>query len=222
MSKMGNRLRTIRDNYKMARQFDPKLGWILLAIFVIGLGAGIAMAITTGNPFTWLIISISLTLIVAAIVFSRRAMRSAYKSIEGKPGASVAVVQNMAKLGWGITPTVAVNKSQDMVHRAVGRPGVVLIGEGSSPALATMMANERKRTTRFVADIPIHEIVIGEEPGKVPIARLEKHLRKMTKSMAPGEVTSLRRKLEALANNPAPIPKGPMPKSGRMPRGKTR
>lgn len=222
MSKIGNRLRTIRDNYRMARQYDPRLGWILLAIFVIGMSVGISAGIATGNPVTWFIVGLSVSLLVVTLVFSRRAMRSAYRSIEGKPGAAVAVVQNMAKLGWGITPAVAANKSQDMVHRAVGRPGVVLIGEGTGPGLAALLANERKRTVRFVADAPIQEIVIGEGPGEVRISKLDKHLRKLTKSLAPGEVTTLRRKLEALANNPAPIPKGPMPKGGRIPRGKLR
>ncbi len=222
MSKIGDRVRTIRDNYRMARKFDPRLGWILLAIFVIGIALGISVGIATRNPITWFIVGLSLSLLTVTIVFSRRAMRSAYRSIEGKPGAAVAVVQNMTKQGWGITPAVAANKSQDMVHRAVGRPGVVLIGEGTSPGLAALLANERKRTARFVADAPIQEIVIGEGPGEVRISKLDKHLRKMTKSLAPGEVTTLRRKLEALATNPAPIPKGPMPKGGRIPRGKLR
>ena len=128
-------------------------------------------------------------------------------------------MQNMAKLGWGITPAVAANKAQDLVHRAVGRPGVVLIGEGSSPALPGLMATERKRTARFVGEIPISELVVGKAEGQVPIAKLDKHLRKMPKVLAPGEVTDLRKRLDALTSSPLPMPKGPMPKSGRMPRG---
>jgi len=146
-------------------------------------------------------------------------MKSAYRSIEGQPGAAVAVVQNMTKAGWGITAGVAVNKNQDLVHRAVGRPGIVLIGEGTSPALPALLAAERKRTARFISDIPITEITIGPEEGQVAIAKLDKHLRKMPKVLAPGEVTTMRKRLDALAAAPIPIPKGPMPKSGRVPRG---
>lgn len=219
MSKMGDRVRVIRGNYRMAKEYDPKLGWILLAILVVGLGAFIALGVTTGNIFTWLIVGISTVIVVISIVFSRRAMRSAYKSIEGQPGAAVAIVQNMSKAGWGITAGVAANKHQDLVHRAIGRPGIVLIGEGTSPALPALLASEQKRTKRFVPDAPMSELIVGTEEGQVPIAKLDKHLRKMPKVLAPGEVTAMRKRLDALAAAPLPIPKGPMPKSGRVPRG---
>jgi hypothetical protein len=219
MSKMGDRARIIRENYRLAKEHDPRLGWILLGLFVGITAVFVAIGVWTGNPLTWIIIGVSLALAVTTIIFSRRAMRSAYRSIEGQPGAAVAVVQQMAKRGWGITPAVAANRQQDLVHRAVGRPGVVLIGEGSSQALAGLMAGERKRTARFVGEVPVHELVVGQEEGQVPIAKLDKHLRKMPKVLAPGEVTSLRKRLEALTAQPVPIPKGPIPKTGRMPRG---
>jgi hypothetical protein len=219
MSKMGDRVRVIRDNYRMTKKHDPWLGWLLLGITVVLMAAFIAIGVVTDNPVTWAIIGISGTLVVLSIVFSRRAMRAAYRSIEGQPGAAVAVVQNRSKMGWGITPGVAANKAQDLVHRAVGRPGVVLIGEGTSPGLRALMANERKRTARFVGEVPIHEIVIGDGPDEVPIAKLDKHLRKMNKVLAPGEVTATRKRLEALATAPLPVPKGPLPKGGRIPRG---
>jgi hypothetical protein len=219
MSKMGNRVRVIRDNYRMAKEHDPRLGWTLLGILALGIAITAGIIAAFGNPITWVIVGTSTTLVILSIVFSRRAMRSAYKSLEGKPGAAVAIVQNMAKQGWGITPAVGVNKQQDLVHRAIGRPGIVLIGEGTSPALPALMATERKRTARFVSEAPMHEITIGPEQGQVPISKLDKHLRKMPKLLAPGEVTTLRKRLDALASAPIPIPKGPMPKSGRVPRG---
>lgn len=219
MSKMGDRVRTIRDNYRMAKEHDPRLGWILLGIFALGILASTGMALWTGNPFTWYIIGLSLTIVVLAIVFSRRAMRSAYRSIEGRQGAALAVVQNMSRGGWGITGAVAANKSQDIVHRAVGRAGVVLIGEGSSPALPNLLAAEHKRTARYIGELPITELTIGKDPGQVPIEKLDKHLRSLPKVLAPGEVTNLRKRLDALAAAPVPIPKGPIPKSSRMPRG---
>jgi hypothetical protein len=219
MSKMGDRARVIRDNYRMAKKHDPRLGWLLLGTFLGLMALFVGLGLWTDNMITWLIVGLSAALVVVSIIFSRRAMRSAYRSIEGQPGAAVAVVQNMARIGWGITPAVAANKNQDLVHRAVGRPGVVLIGEGTSPALAGLMATERKRTARFVGEVPISELVIGDGPGQIPIAKLDKHLRKMNKVLAPGEVTNLRKRLEALTSAPVPIPKGPIPKNARIPRG---
>lgn len=225
MSKLGDRFRVIGTNYKMASEYDPKLGWILAGIFVVIMGVFIAIGAATSNMITWVLIGLAMAVLTLAIVFSRRAMKSAYKSIEGKPGAAVAVIQSqqMVKAGWSITPAVAVNKAQDLVHRAVGRPGIVLVGEGQSAALGGLMAAERKRTQRYVADIPITDIVIGDGPGQVPITRLESQLRKMNKVLAPGEVTEIRKRLDALASNPLPVPKGPLPKNSRqIPRGKQR
>jgi hypothetical protein len=219
MSKMGDRARVIRDNYRMAKQHDPRLGWIMAGLFVLVMAVFIGLGAWFDNMITFVILGLSTGLLVVTIVFSRRAMRSAYKSIEGQPGAAVAIVQNMAKLGWSITPAVAANKAQDLVHRAVGRPGVVLIGEGTSPALPGLMAAERKRTTRFVAEIPITELVVGRDDGQVPIAKLDKHLRKLPKVLSPGEAATVRKRLDALATAPVPMPKGPIPKSSRIPRG---
>ncbi len=219
MSKMGDRVNNVRESYRLAKQHDSRLGWILLTTFLVPLVAGIAAGVATRNPFTWIIIGLSVAIVLTAIIFSRRATRAAYRSIEDRPGASAAIVQNMSKQGWAVTPGVAINRNQDIVHRAVGRPGVVLIGEGSNPSLAALMANERKRTARFVPDIPITDVLVGREEGRVSVDKLDKHLRKLPKVLAPGEATSVRKKLDALAANPAPIPKGPMPKSARQARG---
>lgn len=219
MSKMGDRVRVIRDNYRMAKQNDPKLGWLLGGIFVLVMAIFIGIGVWTSNMTTFVILGVSTGLMIVAVIFSRRAMSSAYKSIEGQPGAAVAVIKNMAKAGWGVTPAVAVNKHQDIVHRAVGRPGIFLIGEGTSPALPALILSERKRTARFVSEAPIGELTIGPDEGQIAIAKLDKHLRKLPKVLAPGEVTVLRKRLDALANAPLPMPKGPMPKGGRMPRG---
>lgn len=219
MSKLGNRLRTITENYKMAKAQDRWLGWILLAILLVGVALFITVGLLTNNMITAVLVGIPLTAVAVVIVFSQRAMKSAYKSIEGQPGAAVAVIENMKKAGWSVTSGVAANRQQDVVHRAVGRPGVVLIGEGDSPALPSLLTKETKRTKRFAAEAPMTELVIGNKEGQVPIAKLDKHLRKMPKVLAPGEVTNLRKRLSALAAAPLPLPKGPMPKSGRVPRG---
>ena len=222
MSKMGDRGRIIRENYRMAKQHDPRLGIWMSGVFALVMLLCVGLGVLLDNPVTFVILGLAVGTLAATILFSRRAMRSAYKSIEGQPGAAVAIVQNMAKLGWGITPAVAANKTGDLVHRAIGRPGVILIGEPKSNALAGLVVTERKRTARFVPEIPIHDLVIGNEEGQIPISRLDKHLRKMPNVLSPGEVTQMRKRLDALSSNPLPIPKGPMPKSGRMPKGNRR
>lgn len=224
MSKIGERFSNITTNYKLASKHDPKLGLILAAVFFGIIALSVALGLAVSNVATAVLIGIPIAMVATAFLFSRRAMAAAYKNIEGQPGAAVAVIQNMSKIGWFVIPMVAVNRNQDMVHRAVGKGGVVLIGEGQSGALRTLLANERKRTARFVGEAPLSELVIGDQPGQVKIADLDKHLRKMPKVLAPGEVTELRRRLEAaLPQSAPPVPKGPIPTSSRqVKRGKMR
>lgn len=224
MSKIGDSFRNITTNYRLTSKHDPRLGLILAGIFFGIMALAVIIGLAVHNLASLILIGLPLAIMATAVVFSRRAMRAAYKNIEGKPGAAVAVIQNMSKHGWFVIPMVAVNRNQDIVHRAVGRGGVLLIGEGQSAGLATLLANERKRTARFVGEAPLDQLVIGDQPGQVQIADLDKHLRKLPKVLSPGEVTELRHRLEAaLPQSAPPVPKGPLPTSSRqVKRGKMR
>jgi hypothetical protein len=59
--------------------------------------------------------------------FTRIASSAAYVSIEGQIGAGASVLMAIRK-GWVTTPAVAVTKNQDMVHRSIGRAGIVVTG----------------------------------------------------------------------------------------------
>jgi hypothetical protein len=48
---------------------------------------------------------------------------------------------------------VAVNAKQDMVHRVVGRCGIVLVGEGAPQRVKGLLAKERKRMQRVVGEV---------------------------------------------------------------------
>jgi hypothetical protein len=124
-------------------------------------------------------------------------------------------VLNSLGKGWFVTPAVAVTKNQDIVHRVIGRPGVILVGEGVGSRVTNALRNEQKRESRFVPDVDFHEYVMGREEGQVPIGNLVKTIRKLPKTLSPGQVTEVRRRLEALTNQPLPMPKGPIPKSTR-------
>jgi len=83
--------------------------------------------------------------------------------------------------------------------------------------VGSLLANERKKTARWVPDIPIYEIQVGVEADQVSLQKLQKTLTKLPRNLRGGEVTEVRRRLDALGNaaNALPIPKGPMPTSAR-------
>jgi len=211
----------MRDNFNMTREVYPALGWIMLGIFVGVVALMVAIGTFFSNPITFGMIGVSLGVLAALFYFSRKAMTAAYKQVEDQPGGAAAVAEAM-RGNWSTTPAVSVTKNQDMVHRVVGRPGVVLVSEGPSTRVAHMLSSERKRTQRFIPDTPIHELQIGNEPGQTGVAKLQKALNKMPKALTPQEVTDIRRKLDALTQTPAPIPKGPMPKSSKAARSQMR
>jgi hypothetical protein len=207
----------------MTRKADRWVGWVTFGFFMAGWGlmVGIGLLVDPGGIY-FTFIGLPVGLIAALVVFGRRAERAAYAQVEGQPGAGAAVIQNMR--GWTITPAVAANRQQDIVSRAVGRPGVVLIGEGDPSRLVPLLTTERKRIARFVPDVPIRELSVGLHADQVPLRRLQKSMTKLPKDLKPAQVTELRQRLGALGGlmQQMPIPKGPMPKGGRIPRGKLR
>ena len=217
----SGRIAQILQTYKLTKRSDPHIGWILLAVFlplpiIISVGAWLLSGSTwSWSLIPWIIIGILLGLILATVVFGRRAERSAFAQIEGQPGAAAAVLGSLRK-GWFTTPAVAITKNQDIVHRVIGRPGIVLVSEGPANRVGQLLANERKRTSRWVPDMPIHEIQSGNDEGQVPLRKLNSTVMKLPRVLRPQEVTTTRKRLEAVSTPAMPIPKGPLPKSTKL------
>lgn len=213
------RFKQILETYRLTKRSDPRIGWILLGIFVVVLAVFVAVGYLLGMTLFFLPLGLAAALLCATIVFGRRAERSAYMQIEGQAGAAGAVLRSL-RSGWFVgEQPVALSKNQDCVWRVVGRPGVILVSEGPSNRVNHMLANERKRTARFVPDIEIIEIQSGNDEGQIPLPKLNRKIMKQKRNYKPAEVTEVRRRLEALSSQPVSAPKGPMPKSARAARG---
>jgi hypothetical protein len=220
--KSSGRMKQVLATYRMTRQVDPKIGWLMaavgLGVFAVALGLGFLLDHPVYAGFMGLMFGLLATL----VFFGRRAERAAYAQVEGQVGAAMAVLNALRK-GWTVTPAVAITKNQDAVHRAVGRPGVVLIGEGAPSRVPNLLAAEKRRTARFVGDAPVYDVIVGDADGQVPLRKLNRHLQKLPRNLKPGQVTELNHRLRALTTTPnVPIPKGPLPKNVRLPRGKIR
>jgi len=218
------------ETYRITKQEQPSIGLRLLATFVVGAVVGFVvfwLLPPSGGVFSWVFAVIGLLLvgIVATLmVFSRAAQRAAYSRIEGQPGAAAAAL-NMLRRGWNTTPAVGFNKNQDIVHRVVGPPGVILIGEGTSPSrVRALLVSERTKHQRVLADTPIHEFVVGDGEGQVPQPKLNKTVMKLKREVAPAEITDILNRLKALdaTRGTIPMPKGPLPTSMKGMRGNLR
>lgn len=219
----GERVKQLRQAFTLTRQTDPRLPWVLLAAFLLTLSLFVMIGLVVGQPVLLGILGVLVGALVTTLVFGRRVQRTMYSQAEGQLGAGAFVLQRM-RGDWRVTPAVGFNREQDLVHRVIGRPGVILVAEGNPTRTRQLVATERKRVARVIGETPVYDVVIGNGDGQVPLKSLERHFIKLPRNIKPKTVNELDRRLKALANvqGAMPIPKGPMPTSGRVPRGKIR
>ena len=211
-----SRIKQIRQSYQMTKQSDPQIGLVLLGWFLaVAVVAFLVVffLVPGGGVVFGAVFGILCGLLAALIVFGRRAQRAALAQIEGKPGAAVAAL-GMLRRGWNVNPQpIAFTKQQDIVSRVVGPPGIVLIGEGNPNRLKPLLASERRKHERVASETPIHEVLVGNGEGQVPLNRLMKHVTKLGRQVKPAEMTDILQRIRALGANRSnvPVPKGPLP-----------
>jgi hypothetical protein len=197
---------------------------------IIGSGLGTAvilvlLGLLVGPLWLFCVFAVLLGLIVTVFLFGRFAQSAQYAAIDGQMGAPVAVLKQL-RGNWTVTEAVASNRNQDMVHRAVGRPGVILIGEGSPSGLTSLLANEKKKVARVAYEVPIFEFVIGNDEGQVRLSKLQRKIMRLPRNLKPDAVRDVNHRLKALSTPiQMQMQKGPIPKGARipkMPRPKTR
>lgn len=212
------RLAQIRSAYTMTRKVDPAVGWVTAATGFLVLAVAVAIGFLVGHPIYLGFLGLMVAVLAATIVFGKRAEKAAFSQVDGQPGAAAAAL-NMLRKGWTVTPAVAMSRNQDIVHRVVGRAGVVLVGEGSPSRVQALIVTEKKKVARFVPDVPIYDVQAGNDTGQVPLRKLNNHLMKLPRNLKQPQVIEVNRRLKALGSMNLPIPKGPMPRSARTPRG---
>jgi hypothetical protein len=217
--KAPGRLAQIKQTYQITRKQDPAIPWVLLACFLAPFLAFLGIGFAIGRPVLVGVLGLLTGFTLAMWIFGRRAERAVYAQIDGQPGAAAAAL-NMLRRGWTVTPAVAFSKQQDLVHRVVGRSGVVLVGEGNHHRVKALMIAERKKIARVAPDVTINEVIAGNSADEVPLRKLPRTVTKMPKSITPGQVNELNHRLKALGaqQGAMPIPKGPMPRSTKQAR----
>ena len=207
--------------FKMQRKQDKRLlPYMILAL--VGTAAVITgVAILIFGPGQWWLIlpfGIVLGALLAMIIFSRRVQTNVYQQAEGTPGAAAWTLQNNLRGKWRITPAVVGTSHLDAVHRVVGRPGIILVGEGAPHRVKPLLAQEKKRIARVVGDTPIYDVVVGNDEGQTPLRKLNPYLMKLPRNISADAVIELDNRLTALSSRTgqAGLPKGPMPAGAKM------
>jgi len=206
--------------FQMQRKEDKRLLPYMIGAFVLIVAAAVVAGILSKSTFTMVTLiplGILLGALVAFIIFGRRAQKSVYSKAEGQTGAAAWALDNM-RGKWRVTPGVAATGHFDAVHRVIGRPGVIFVGEGAAARVKPLLAQEKKRTARLIGDTPIYDIVVGNGEGEIPLSKLERHLTKLPANITVKQMDALESKLVALGTRlgPAAMPKGPLPANAKM------
>lgn len=215
-SERPGRLKQLRMVAQFLRKQDPKALPIVLAAALGTFVVFLVVAFVTGALVPLIPLGVLTGITVGMFVFGRLAQRAQYTVLGSQPGGSAAILEGM-RGNWEVTPGIAGNRNMDVVHRAVGRPGVVLVGEGSPRGVGQLLAAEKKRTARVAAEIPIYDFHVGDGEGQVPLRKLNGRIMRLPRNLRKAEVGELNNRLKAMPQRTG-VPGGPMPKGARAPK----
>ena len=215
LKKIRGQARMIKQAYSLTRKNDPKLPWIMLIAFVVVAGLVELIGILFDSPFLFIPLALITGGLAALIIFGRRAQGSAYRQVEGQPGAAAWVLEGM-RGDWRVTSGVAGTAQLDAVHRVLGRPGVILVAEGVPSRVRGLLAQEKRKVARIVGDTPIYDIVVGDDEGQVPLRKLSNHVMKLPRNLTAADVNALGRRMSAMGGGRMPVPGGPLPGGKQM------
>lgn len=208
----------MKQVYQMTKKSDPNIGWILSLSALGTLLVFVLIGVLLHNWITFLILGLGAAAIVAMLILSRRAQTAAFEQIENQPGRSGAAM-NSVRRGWQVEEQpVAANRHQDLIFRALGRPGIVLVTEGPHSRVTSLVNNEKKHLSRVAPGIPVHVIETGHDEGQVELKDVVKTMNKLPKALTQQEIQAVSGRLSTLNHMRNPmnsLPKGVDPMRAR-------
>ncbi len=205
------------ETFKMTRKSDPSVLWWTLGGFLVPVIVFVVLGLIVKPWWIYLVVGVFAGAAGAMWLFSRRARKAMYTRFKGQPGSAEVALSQLDKKTWTVSPVIAVNRHQDVVHRALGPGGLILIGEGSGNGMRQLLAAEKRRHEQVAFGVPVLTLVMGEGKDQVPLEQLEKKIKKLPKTLNAAQTAEIKSRLKALdAMRPRlPMPKGPMPTSAK-------
>ena len=210
-------LSNLRQAFTITRQNDPKFLPYLIGGGALAAAIGyVVVFLAIGNAYFPIASAVIFFVVAAMLIFSRRAQSAMFTQAEGQPGAAGWMLQQGLRGDWRLEQGIAGTTQLDAVHRMVGRPGIVLIGEGAPHRARSLIAQEKKKIARVAGDTPIYDVVVGTGDSEIRLSRLNRYLLKLPANLSKTEVAALDKRLGALGGARPPLPQGPMPGGAKM------
>ncbi|GAC78693.1 MULTISPECIES: DUF4191 domain-containing protein [Gordonia] len=213
------RRQQIWQAFQMQRKEDKALIPLMAAVILGVTAIFVVLSLFAFGPL-WMMIPLGLILgvLLSFILFGRRVQKTVYKKADGQPGAAGWALGNI-RGQWRVQQAVAGTSHLDAVHRVIGKPGVILVAEGQASRVKPLMSQEKKKVARVVGDTPVYEVMVGDGEGEVPLAKLERYIRKLPNNIDRNRMEAVDGRLSALkakGGAGAALPKGPMPQGAKM------
>ncbi len=217
------RVAQLRAVFTMTRKADPASVWWMLGALAGSTVAGYLIGLLFNHEIYVGILGFMFGLLAAVAILGRRAERAAFSQIGGQKGAVGYALKGLRR-GWSAEeqPIAVDPRTQDLVFRAVGRPGVYLVTEGPIPRSNRLAETERKRMARLFPEVPVTIVNAGDGDGQVPLRKLSRKLMKAKPVLSKAEVIEVSKRLRALGSARLPIPKGVDPTRMRPDRKATK
>ena len=214
------RIKQIVEVYKYTQEVDRStLPWMIGAIAgAIVLGV-LVSALVLDSPWYGIFMGLAIGILIAMMILARKAERAAFGRIKGQPGAALAAMQSILR-GWNVDdePVQIDPRSQKMLFRASGRAGIAVVAEDSSGISMKLLEKERRSIRRVLQhdNVPVHQIVVGDGEGEVPLHKLPTYMQRMKKQLTKDEAAQVTKRLNALRRSlRQSIPKGVDPMRAR-------
>lgn len=223
--KKPNFLRQLKSLYTFTQDVYGWLPWALGGILVAGIALGIVLGALLSPPTQqwnialWGVTGLLFGVLVSLTTMTRLSTKAMYAKIDGRPGASGHVMSTSLGRNWqaGDTPVGVNPRTQEAVYRAIGRGGVVIVGEGARGRLTRLVSEERSKVKRVASGVPITVLYVGHGDDDIDISRLAKTIKRLPKAINRATQAAVIKRLDSVSQSAAslPIPKGIDPAKAR-------
>src|SRR4051794_22435565 len=217
----------LRSLYTFTHKAYRWLPFMLAGIILLGIAVGVGVGLLLPPVAIWSVVLWGVTglmagLLVSLMSMTRLSTSAMYKQIDGMPGADWHVLSTSLGRNWQSSEMpVGVNpKTQEAVYRAIGRGGVVVVGEGSRGRVTRLVNDERAKVQRVASGVPVTVIYVGHGEGDVPISKLAPTIKSLPKKVDRTTMAAVIKRVESVSKSltSMPIPKGIDPTKVRAPR----
>ena len=219
-TKKPGRLKQMLEVFKYTQEVDRSTLPLMILAVVGAIAVGVLLTVLIfDSPWYGIFMGLAVGVLIAMIILARKAERAAFDRIKGQTGAALAAMQSIRR-GWNVEdePVQIDPRSEKMLFRASGRAGIAVVAEDSTGISMKLLEKERRSIRRVLQhdNVPVHQIVVGDGEGEVPLHKLPTYMQRMKKQLTKQESAQVTKRLNALHRSlRQQVPKGVDPMRAR-------